>query len=176
MMRIRITALIILLALLTGFQTAQAGSNTELVFGIDWSPDGRWIAATSNQGVWFFDTDNPAADPLHYRADDSVPTLAFDNAGTSAAVFDETADEVVILDVATGEPSLVLYPKFAPEESFSVIYDIDYSSDGHYLVLANTSALYMVDAQTGEQIAVIFEFNDGRPYSYSDWVTSIAED
>src|SRR3972149_2105191 len=111
-MRIRTSMFLILLALLTGLQIAGAGSSTPPVFGIEWSPDGRWIAATSNQGIWFFDTDNPTTEPLHYLADDSVPTMAFDTTGTYAALFDETADEVPVIEIETGEPLYTLHPSF----------------------------------------------------------------
>lgn len=151
-----------------------AGDNTPLVFDIRWSPDGKWISASSTQGAWFFDAKNPEAEPLHWFAESSIPTIAFDASGQRAAVYNDTEQKLVVIKVETGDIVYEAFPEYAPDDYSAVVYDIQFSSDGRLLAIANTSLLYLYDATTG-RLRESYYYPSGADYGYSGWITTIAQ-
>ncbi|MBZ0280459.1 MAG: WD40 repeat domain-containing protein [Anaerolineae bacterium] len=166
--------LIFCAVLLMAIGQVAAGNNAPLVFDIRWSPDGKWISASSTQGAWFFDAENPEAEPLHWFPESDIPTIAFDASGQRAALYNDSEQKLTVIKVETGEIIYEAFPEYAPDDYSSVVYDMQFSSDGRLLAVANTSLLYLYDATTGRQ-RVSFYYPSGAEYGYSGWITTIAQ-
>lgn len=173
-MKTRLIILGMFVALLLTVGQAAAGDNTPLVFDIRWSPDGKWISASSTMGAWFFDTENPEAEPLHWFPESNIPTIAFDPSGKRAALFNDTEQKLVVIRVETGDVIYEVVPEPSTEDYSSVVYDIQFSSDGRLLVVSNTSMLYLYDAVTGA-FRKAFYYPSDFSYGYSSWITTITQ-
>jgi WD40 repeat protein len=177
MVKLRFFNLIVLVGLLSLSTVMQAQDSSLTAYGVAWSPDGKWLGISSNQGAWFYEAEDLGAEPLHYLPDIRVTVIAFDTTGTYAAMPgapDSSDDIVSVIDIHTGD----VFRSFeAPEsagDGFSVFYDMRFSSDNQYLIVGNTSILYIFDVEAGEEVAS-YDFADPDNSRNIVWVTSVAD-
>lgn len=126
-----------------------------------WSPDGRWLAVTSDDGAWFYDTQDLDAEPLQVLTDLHLTVVAFDpNEDSLAAIGFRTLD--------VREWSTLLYDVEA-QEIVDVVgtrgplwrTDIGYTESGHYLYSSAhgpyNGFLYVFDTEIGGSFSVVTE-------------------
>jgi WD40 repeat protein len=169
-MRLRLLILLVLICIPT--LTTQAGSTGPLVFDIDWSPDARWMAVSTREGLWLYDVENRDAEPVRYFEDSHIPTAAFNNDGTRLTFFNEDVEKMLVMDVESGKLVAQMTPERPESESFPVLYDLQYSADGTRIAFANTSRFFVIDAGTADEIASFNEPSQGD-YGYSQWIISV---
>lgn len=146
-------------------------ASTPLIFDVRWS--GQWIGASSTDGLWLFDSENPEAEPLHYLAGHSVPTLAFDPIRPRVAVFDDLNSYVRILDLESGESIEDIYIETPPEDFFPVVYDMQYSDDGKLLVVTTGARLHVIEGSTSRRRDSFHFPSSGSETRTLEWVTSV---
>lgn len=142
-----------------------------LAFETRWSPDGRWLAVGTGAGLWLFETENFAS--LILFEEDSVYTAAFDPVRPQMAVPLPDKNQVAIVSLETGDTLFAVELPNGPDETFAVMYDLVYSPDGRLLAAANTSLIYLIDAETGTVQRTLQQPIDDPTYGYSQWVTSL---
>ncbi|KAH7919484.1 WD40 repeat-like protein [Leucogyrophana mollusca] len=135
------------------------------VYRVAYSPDGRWIAATSMgiKGVvrlWDADTGEPGREPL--KCDDEVFYVAFSpNRSQIAVGFQDGFFRV--FDISTGE-SVVGPIKGHTDIVSSVVY----SPDGHFLITASfDKSIRVWDSKTGVQVGKPMLGHKNHVYSIS---------
>lgn len=158
--------------LLSGLILAQ--SDEPFAYEVHWSGDGRWLGVGSMDGIWIFDTHNPAVEPLRYGTGDEVYVAAFDPIRPHVA-FASTEEEVIyVLDIETGDEILTI--SAPPEEDHrgdSFYNDLKYSDNGQYLAAVNITTLYIWDAVTGDKIAEVSTLNADPNYTLDSWLTTL---
>lgn len=125
-------------------------------FGIQWSPDGKWIAVPSNDGLWMFNAEIVERAPVQYFAGSVISAIAFDPIRDRMAVYDEATLSIHILEPATGE---IITEVEAQIDDFTTAYDLAYSADGKLLALGFYSWVKIYDAITYHEYAT-YQLND----------------
>ncbi|KAB2859949.1 MAG: WD40 repeat domain-containing protein [Anaerolineae bacterium] len=117
-------------------------------FGIQWSPDGQWIAVPSNDGLWMVNAEIVERAPLQYFAGSVIPAIAFDPIRDRMAVYDETARLIRIIEPATGE---IIINIEVTAEDYEYVYELAYSNDGKLLAAGSYTHLRIFDAITNHE-------------------------
>jgi WD40 repeat protein len=129
-----------------------AGSDELTAFDLRWSADGRWLGVGSSDGIWIFDAQNPDAAPLHYGSGEKVYVAAFDPMRPHVAFASEKKETVSVLDIETGDTIFEASVPRNTNDLSSVFFDLTYSDTGRTLSVINSTTLYTLDAETGEEI------------------------
>ncbi len=117
---------------------------------------GRWISATSSDGLWLFDAENLEADPGHYFPSTRIVVVAGDPVRNRMAVYDEMAHRLLIIEPTTGDIITEIPTDFAalgldePEPA----RDLRYSDDGKLLALVFPSRIILYNATTSRERTV----------------------
>lgn len=117
-------------------------------FGVEWSPDGKWIAVPSNDGLWMFNAEIVERAPTQYFAGHFIPVIAFDPIRDRMAVYDEDARLIHIIEPATGE---VIVDIEGATEPYDFAYALAYSNDGKLLAIGYGSSFKIYDAITNRE-------------------------
>lgn len=124
-----------------------------IAYGIHWSPDGKWIAVPSSDGVWIYDTELIERAPVQYFAGSVIPAIAFDPIRDRLAVYDEATLSIHILEPATGE---IITDVDARIDDFTTAYDLAYSDDGKLLTVGFYVFIKIYDAITYHEYATYY--------------------
>ncbi|MBZ0321209.1 MAG: WD40 repeat domain-containing protein [Anaerolineae bacterium] len=114
-------------------------------FGIQWSPDGKWIAVPSTDGLWMSNAEIVERAPVQYFAGSVISAIAFDPIRDRLAVYDATVLQLYIIDTATGE---VIAETDGQIDSFKAAYYMTYTDDGKFLALGFNDFVKIYDGIT----------------------------
>ncbi|GIK67289.1 MAG: hypothetical protein BroJett018_50830 [Chloroflexota bacterium] len=116
-----------------------------IAYGIQWSPDGKWIAVPSSDGLWMFNAEIIERAPTQYFAGSVISAIAFDPIRDRLAVYDATVLQLYIIDTATGE---VIAETDGQIDSFKAAYYMTYTDDGKFLALGFNDFVKIYDGIT----------------------------
>jgi WD40 repeat protein len=125
---------------------------------LTWSPQGEWLAIGTLLSFNPFDSKVSIWDP---QTGETVRSKSGFSDGIWSPVSDilisrTDATTLVLWDARTGKETRKFSMNFGEEEfkygMYFAVFDLDWSPDGKILLIAERRSLFILDAQTGEQI------------------------